>query len=301
MKKFIFVLCFVLCIGGLCFADSRDVDVLINKKVKVTYDEEIQEFQNVNGERVYPITYADTTYLPIRAISSLFDMEIKWDGETRSVYLGEGELDENSSKVADEFIEGENETATVRLDEDIKIYFDGDVQSFADVNGNTVYPLSYNGTTYLPVRAVSNLFGLVIDWDGTTNTVIIKSEDDEEFSEEVYEDSEILVEGDEYDDEEFEEYDDEDDLELLDDEDAIEVYDEDFSYVDVDGREIFYYFDDEGDAYYYYFDDDNILVNFYYDEDDERMYYYYFDDNDDVVNFYYDDDGNIVYFEEFED
>lgn|GEM_PF-2575055 len=41
--------------------------------------------------------------------------------------------------------------------------------------GTPVLPISYNGTTYLPVRAVSYLLGLGIDWDGATNTVVINS------------------------------------------------------------------------------------------------------------------------------
>lgn len=43
----------------------------------------------------------------------------------------------------------------------------------ADVNGNPVYPLLYNGTTYLPIRAVSNMLGLNVDWDGATQTVLL--------------------------------------------------------------------------------------------------------------------------------
>lgn len=42
-----------------------------------------------------------------------------------------------------------------------------------DANGNTVEPIIYNGTTYLPVRAVANAFGKAVSWDGRNYTVYL--------------------------------------------------------------------------------------------------------------------------------
>lgn len=64
-----------------------------------------------------------------------------------------------------------NEAIKATLNRDITITYNGAKQTFVDVNGNTVYPISYNGTTYLPVRAVSNLLNLPVVWDGAANTV----------------------------------------------------------------------------------------------------------------------------------
>lgn len=167
----------VLSAGALCFGKTEEVEVTINKQIKVTFNGDYQEFQNVNGVRVYPISYDGTTYLPIRSISSLFKSKIKWDGNTNSIYLGEGELDTTSSKKVNAPSQGTSEKIKVNLNKDIKIYYNDKVQSFADANGKKVYPLSYNGTTYLPIRAVSNLFNLKIDWDGANNTVVITKEE----------------------------------------------------------------------------------------------------------------------------
>ena len=59
------------------------------------------------------------------------------------------------------------------LDPSITITLDGEAQTFLDANGTRVYPITYKGTTYLPVRAVAGLVGLGVDWDGTTRTVIL--------------------------------------------------------------------------------------------------------------------------------
>ena len=40
-------------------------------------------------------------------------------------------------------------------------------------NGSVVEPFIYNGTTYLPVRAVGEALGKQVTWDGTTQTVYI--------------------------------------------------------------------------------------------------------------------------------
>lgn len=57
----------------------------------------------------------------------------------------------------------------------IKITLDGEEITPKDGAGNVVEPFTIDGTTYLPVRAISNALGLGVDWDGETNTVILTS------------------------------------------------------------------------------------------------------------------------------
>lgn len=60
------------------------------------------------------------------------------------------------------------------LYEDIKITLDGQAITPKDANGNEVEPFTIDGTTYLPVRAISNALGLDVDWDESTSTVILE-------------------------------------------------------------------------------------------------------------------------------
>ena len=60
----------------------------------------------------------------------------------------------------------ENENITATLDRRIKVTYNGELQTFTDANGKFVYPIVHEGTTYLPVRAVSNLVNLPVEWDG---------------------------------------------------------------------------------------------------------------------------------------
>ncbi len=59
----------------------------------------------------------------------------------------------------------------------IKIFIDGGEIVPKDANGNVVEPFTMNGTTYLPVRAISNAFGKDVEWDGETQSVYIGKKD----------------------------------------------------------------------------------------------------------------------------
>ena len=56
----------------------------------------------------------------------------------------------------------------------IKIYVDGVLQKPTDVNGNEVQPMIYDGTTYLPVRALTGMLtDKEVNWDQSTYSVYI--------------------------------------------------------------------------------------------------------------------------------
>ncbi len=55
----------------------------------------------------------------------------------------------------------------------IKVVIDGKQADLKDAQGNIVEPFIIDGTTYLPVRAVSNALNKAVSWDGATQTVYI--------------------------------------------------------------------------------------------------------------------------------
>ena len=59
----------------------------------------------------------------------------------------------------------------------IRIVLDGKEFTCTDANGAVVQPMIYNGTTYIPVRAVSSAFGKAVYWDGEENTVYLGNMD----------------------------------------------------------------------------------------------------------------------------
>lgn len=162
-------LCVSLGVSALA-AKSETVSVTLNRQIAVTYDGVKQAFSDVNGIAVYPITYQGTTYLPVRAMSGLVGLNIAYNDKTNTVELASGG---QKRQEPDNGAAGRNETVTVLLNRELKVTFDGKEQTFADANGAAVYPITYQGTTYLPVRAISNLMALPVSWDQAANTVVL--------------------------------------------------------------------------------------------------------------------------------
>ena len=71
------------------------------------------------------------------------------------------------------FAAGTIEEIRAYLDYGITVKLDGEVQPLYDANGKRIYPITYQGTTYLPVRAVSNMLDIPVQWDGASRTVLL--------------------------------------------------------------------------------------------------------------------------------
>lgn len=50
------------------------------------------------------------------------------------------------------------------LRKDFRIVIDGEKKVFKNVNGEAVYPILYEGTTYLPVRSIGEIMGKTVYW-----------------------------------------------------------------------------------------------------------------------------------------
>ena len=167
----------VLLIGVFCIpayaADSKTVTAQLSPHYTIIVDGVERTFYNVNGQEVHPISYQNTTYLPLRAIGELMDKNVDWNQDTKTATLSGSRNGSVTRGVADPGAQKESITASLRYD--FTIVVDGVKQTFRDANGNTVYPLLYNGSTYLPLRAIGNLMGKTVSWDGATCTATLSS------------------------------------------------------------------------------------------------------------------------------
>lgn len=75
------------------------------------------------------------------------------------------------------FAASNTESIKAVLNRGVTVKMNSVVQNLKDANGNPIYPITYNGSTYLPVRAVSDLVGLPVSWDAATNTVNLGTSD----------------------------------------------------------------------------------------------------------------------------
>ena len=62
-------------------------------------------------------------------------------------------------------------SVSVEMRPDVEIVVDGTARTFYNVQGQEVHTLYYNGTHYLPVRAIGELMGKNVNWDQSTRTI----------------------------------------------------------------------------------------------------------------------------------
>lgn len=59
---------------------------------------------------------------------------------------------------------------------DFTVIVDGDKQVFRDVNGDRIYPILFEGTTYLPLRAIGKLMDKTVYWDEGKKEISLRTE-----------------------------------------------------------------------------------------------------------------------------
>lgn len=62
---------------------------------------------------------------------------------------------------------------TITVTSGVNVEFNNEAIDMTDANGKAVEVFIYNGTTYVPIRAVSNAFGADIDYDRNTQTISV--------------------------------------------------------------------------------------------------------------------------------
>ena len=82
-------LCLFVGIGGVVYAKTtlKEIKAYLNYEIAIKLDGEEQTMYDANGNRVYPVTYNGTTYVPVRAISEAMGMDASFNSATRTVQL----------------------------------------------------------------------------------------------------------------------------------------------------------------------------------------------------------------------
>lgn len=154
----------------------KNITAHLSPQFNIVIDDLEQSFYNASGEQVYPIVYNGTTYLPLRAIGELMDKNVNWDQSSLTITLS-GTRNGGITK-GEQNSDVEEADITAQLRYDFTIIVDGIKRTFYDVNGNTVYPILYEGSTYLPLRAIGELMGNSVGWDEQTKTVSMNKNTD---------------------------------------------------------------------------------------------------------------------------
>ena len=140
----------VIAMSMLASAGSGIVSCAADNTIKVLYNGEVVETD------VAPQIINDRTYVPMRAIFEKFGAYVKWDGDTKTITA------KKNSK-----------TITMQIDSTTMTKNDETVEE-------DVAPTIVNDRTLVPVRAVSELLGLDVEWDESDKEVAITSSSDDD-------------------------------------------------------------------------------------------------------------------------
>lgn len=167
------VICGVISCGSFtALAQTQEayqVTAQITPQFVIEVDGEETTFFDASGNEVQPIVYNGTTYLPIRAIGELMGKNVNWDQSTLTVTLA-GERTAGTVKGTEDE-DAEEAEVTVQIRPDFTIVVDNVQRSFTDANGDAVYAMLYNGSTYLPLRAIGQIMGKNVLWTEETKTI----------------------------------------------------------------------------------------------------------------------------------
>ena len=66
---------------------NRDVTATIRYDMSVKLNGELLTLRDVDGDIIQPISIDDTTYLPLRAIAEVLDLDVEWNPDTQTAML----------------------------------------------------------------------------------------------------------------------------------------------------------------------------------------------------------------------
>jgi len=183
-----FLILFSASISHASQAEPRErVSVHLNPDITIMIGDQVVSFFDANGNAVFPIVYQGTTYLPVRAVSAIMGENIEWDRASRTVFIGRTLSNPASSAPqasAGNYVRAGTTAPVARppvqivealVMRDVIIMYNFQMQSFLDVTGREVFPINYQGSNYLPIRAVSNLMGETIEWDAGQRLITISN------------------------------------------------------------------------------------------------------------------------------
>lgn len=148
MQRLLKIFCVTFCL--------MTVPVISRAACSIIIDGEPLSAVNADGAAVEPFIENGTTYAPVRAIATALGAQISWEQSSLTVYIG-------------------TKGGSPTLNEYVNIYYNGEEFAARDVDGDRVYPILRDGTTYLPVRAIGELFGKRVSWDPISQTVTLST------------------------------------------------------------------------------------------------------------------------------
>lgn len=168
-------LAMVGCLGTGVYAGSnlQEIKAYLNPDIKFKVDGTPVQLRNSSGAVITPISYDNTTYLPVRAVSDLLGVTVNYDGKTNTVLMGEQTEGVSIAAGFDASYHTKDPAMTIYKGKDYKdVYFDNG----SGTRGSSfmLYPKGKYQKLYLQVAAIGSDIEDFKIQDSDTDTVLKK-------------------------------------------------------------------------------------------------------------------------------
>ncbi|MFD1907366.1 stalk domain-containing protein [Paenibacillus rhizoplanae] len=111
--------------GVYAGANLQEIKAFLNPSIKFKMNGQPVQLKNGSGAVIAPISYKDTTYLPVRSVSDLLGVTVKFDAATNTISLGEQTSGVPIATGFDDMYHTKDPGKTVFKDKDYKdVFFD---------------------------------------------------------------------------------------------------------------------------------------------------------------------------------
>lgn len=165
------------CLGTGVYAGSnlQEIKAYLNPGIKFKVDGQPVQLKNGSGAVIAPISYNNTTYLPVRSVSDLLGVTVKFDGKTNTIQLGEQTEGASIAAGFDSSYHTKDPNMTVYNGKDYKdVFFDNG----SGTRGSSfmLYPKGKYQKLYLQVAAIGSDIEEFMINDSDTDTTLKKQE-----------------------------------------------------------------------------------------------------------------------------
>lgn len=179
MKKKVFVTIMVstviasMATGAYGATKLQEIKAYLNSGISIKVDGTPTQLQDTNGNAVLPITYKNTTYLPIRAVSDVLGVAVNYDSKTETVHLGEKVDGISIAKNFDSMYHTKDPADTTYNDKDYKeAYYDDALGNRS--TGFMLFPKGQYQKLYLQIAAIGQPIEELVIKDSDNNIVLKK-------------------------------------------------------------------------------------------------------------------------------
>lgn len=117
-----------------------------------------------NGQSVAPLQYNGAVYIPAATAAEWLGKTLHWDEDAQILRLSGHSPAQIRRESAGNRADGQSAESTVRLLPNCTVTLDGTPLYFADADGSELFPISYSGSIYLPLRGIGTLCGYEVTW-----------------------------------------------------------------------------------------------------------------------------------------